>query len=639
MQEARRRRRRHRLGGAALAIALLLCLGHLAMGYVNPNFTPKHIERDAKLICTCRVSAIAADGKSIEVTVLDKIKGKSPAKLTLSFSAALAGKDGKRRVAQAMACFKETGKKPFLFVSGKFQGREGGLIHVAAVWMRLHKDKAGSWQFDRIDSELAGTFNGGTDMLIAAMRFIHKFPDAAIMPVIGGVKWSEHIRLGKLPGSAALVQAVDVNADGKLDVFVGGSAGDRLFLGKGDCKFGKAVAMSSSSLAAAWADFDGDGRVDLASLGKTGLSVHFQKAAGKFTRAEVKLPAEVKTGYPSLHVIDLAADGRADLVAWTGGAAPVILCNQAGKGKFARVNLPTSKKRLDLGVPGPAVVADLDGDGTCDVLHVHQKGGRFFKGKRDGSFELLAAPSAAMGAGKWRRAYLADLDSDGRLDIWLVGGGFEPRLLQNRGGGKFEEVMRQTGEPGYNIKGGAGCGALGDYNNDTFVDMIAGYTRNEAQTFFNRGFRSFAIDGTMALREDDVTGSDKGQAAVLWADLDGNGSLELISALTAGSLYVSMTGIGEVEDPACIRVTVSPKADFAGAVAMRFYLEGRCMGTRIADRWSGSALLSVASPGEYQVRYALPDGKEYARNIEVEDGAAKLVIGTADKRYKPTRIK
>jgi FG-GAP-like repeat len=622
---------------ATLVILLLLC-SSLAWAYVNPNFTPKHVESQSSTIFTFQVASIAADGKSAKLKMLKKIKGKPPKTVVLSFATALARKDGKKDVAEVIALLKNSGKKPALLSMGEFQGKEGGLMHLEATWVRLTKSKAGAWQFDRVDSELAGTFNGGTDMLIETMRFIRKFPDTPIMPVSGGIKWSEHIKLGKLPGKAALIQAVDVNADGKIDVFVGGTKGDRLFLGKGECAFEKPRELPSASLAAAWADFDGDGRVDLATLNAGGLNILFQKTAGKFTAVEIKLPGKVSSDSPTLHTIDLAVDGKADLVVGA-GSYPTVLRNTDGKGTMTVVKLPAHGKDLATGGSGPCAVADFNADGFADILQICQKTAFFYAGKGDGSFAVTVSPGARMGPAKSRKACVADLDGDGRLDVWLVGGGRNPNLLQNRGRGRFEEVMRFTGEPHYNIKAGAVCGALGDYNNDTFVDMIAAYGEARTQTFFNRGFRSFAIDEALGLTDEGIKNSAKGQTAVLWADVDTSGSLELVIALADGNAYVSLTSVGEMEDPTCLMVSISPKSRLAADLPVRFYLDGRCLGTRVAGRWTGPALLGVSEPGEYEIRYRLPDGKEYSRTLEAEEGARRFAIGIKDKLYRPAKKK
>ncbi len=594
----------------ALALAATLAAAQ-ALAFVNPNFTPKNVEKAATAIFTARVESVDADGQGATLEVGEVIKGELAAKkvrLSLKSSA------GDAKPEDLLELLKAAGKRPALIAAGEFEGKACALMHIEACWVRLARgaDDA-SWTFDRMDSALNGTFNGGTDMLIETMKFIRKFPSAPVMPVAGGVQWIEHVKLGTLPGKAAAIQAVDVDADGRLDLFAACPEGDRVFLQKAGGKFEDlSGAPGSKSLAAAWADFDGDGRPDLASLGADGLKLWLQKEPGKFTAVAVSGVDKVENASPTVGVVDLEPDGKPDLVVGA-GIWPMVFKND-GKGKLTGEPLPVLTG-LDLGATGPCVVADFDADGFADIVQVFQKDGWLWRGKA-GGFEAAVNCGALMGRPKSRSAFVADLDGDGLLDILLMGGGSTPYMLQNRGGTKFEETMRLTGESGYIIQPGATCAATGDYNNDTFVDLYVGYEEEPAQTFFNRGFRSFAINEPFKLKEDDLAGCDKGQAAMLLADFDASGSLELATALAGGDLYISRSDLGQMDKAQFLVIPVPADAKSAAPLVVRFHLEGRCLGARVASRFGPPATLGVSETGCYVVKYRPAGGNEVSFEME-----------------------
>jgi len=176
--------------------------------------------------------------------------------------------------------------------------------------------------------------------------------------------------------------------------------------------------------------------------------------------------------------------------------------------------------------------------------------------------------------------------------------------------------MRLTGESGYIIQPGASCAATGDYNNDTFVDLYVGYEEEPAQTFFNRGFRSFAINEPFKLKEDDLAGCDKGQAAMLLADFDASGSLELATALAGGDLYISRSDLGQMDKAQFLTVPVPADARSAAPLVVRFHLEGRCLGARVASRFGPPAMLGVSETGCYVVKYRPAGGSEVSFEME-----------------------
>lgn len=617
---------------AALAAAVLM-LGAQALALVNPNFTPKHVERTANAIFTFRVESVDADGKGATLAVGEIIKGKFAAKkLHLDLKAALEANKPEAKTDDFVGLLKSAGDQPALLAAGEYEGKACALVHIQSCWVRLNRgaDEA-NWVFDCMDPSLNGTFNGGTDMLIETMKFIIKFPSAPAMPVDAGVRWVEHVKLAKLPGKAAALIPVDVNGDGALDLFAACSEGDRIFLQVKDGKFDeKALEPGSKSLAAAWADFDGDGRPDLASLGKDGLTLWLQKEPGKFSSAAVAGIGKLEAESPTVGVVDLEPDGRPDLV--VGAGSPIVLKND-GKGGLSPVALPAAdKKAADYGVAGPCVIADFDADGFADIVQTFQKNGLLWRGKAGGFAEPVEC-GAMMGKPKSRIACVADMDGDGLLDIFLIGGGATPHMLQNRGGFRFEETMRLTGEPGYIIQPGANCAALGDYNNDTFVDMFIGYAEEPAQSFFNRGFRSFAINEPLKLKEDDQPDCDKGQSAMVWADFRRGGTLDLAVALANGDVYTSRTTCGQMEQPVTLTVPFPKNSKSAAPLVVRFHLEGRCLGARVADRWTGPAMLGVSETSIYTVKYRPAGSQEIT--TQMEPGGKP----TAENKSEPAKAK
>ncbi len=147
---------------------------------------------------------------------------------------------------------------------------------------------------------------------------------------------------------------------------------------------------------------------------------------------------------------------------------------------------------------------------------------------RNGEEAGLYAILESLGGG----AGLLDFDGDGRLDLFLTGGGrFEgsdpdiairgwpDRLYRNEGGWRFRDVTAEVGLGGEGHYG-HGC-AAGDYDNDGDPDLLVtayqGVTlyRNEA------GRRFVDVTDNAGLR------APGWATAAAWADVDGDGRLDL----------------------------------------------------------------------------------------------------------------
>jgi len=125
---------------------------------------------------------------------------------------------------------------------------------------------------------------------------------------------------------------------------------------------------------------------------------------------------------------------------------------------------------------------------------------------------------------------LLDYDGDGWLDVYAVQGGPLPpsanpscqdRLFRNRGNGTFEDVSDRAGLSRF--AGGYGHGvAVGDYDNDGHPDLFV--TRWQSYALLrNRGDGAFEDVTAKA----GLAGDRNWPTSAAWADLDGDGDLDL----------------------------------------------------------------------------------------------------------------
>ncbi len=134
-----------------------------------------------------------------------------------------------------------------------------------------------------------------------------------------------------------------------------------------------AVRPSAYVRAVASADFDRDGRDDLAvaytsyelETWRSGVDVLFSRPDGAFERRALDM-VEDKTGVFALATGDLDGDRAPDLVALTGDGATIVFLGD-GRGRFTREKTPppTWEGRCR-GVH--AVLRDLDGDGRDEIV-------------------------------------------------------------------------------------------------------------------------------------------------------------------------------------------------------------------------------------------------------------------------------
>jgi hypothetical protein len=180
--------------------------------------------------------------------------------------------------------------------------------------------------------------------------------------------------------SATTITAADVNRDGFVDLVVphrdGGQSFVYLHEGKsGDPTFRRVPfgEPRATIRVCGVADFDGDGRLDIAAVDeRRGLAVYFGQGGERFSEAVVVNEAPKETGpggdLPAgapyaLLVADINTDGKPDILVGKVRAPSTIHVNDGSGRAFTPVQLGDSR-----GATYGFAVGDVNGDGRPDIV-------------------------------------------------------------------------------------------------------------------------------------------------------------------------------------------------------------------------------------------------------------------------------
>jgi uncharacterized protein (DUF2141 family) len=290
---------------------------------------------------------------------------------------------------------------------------------------------------------------------------------------------------GKEPSA---VTVADFNRDGKDDLAVADRSGGAVHLlyGRGDGTFRPAgrFAAGKEPCAVAVGDFDRDGRPDLAVADSAGDAVCVLRGrVGGFAEA---VPYAVGKRPVAVAVADLDRDGKRDVVAANYDSGTVSLLRGRGDGTFREaVHFPCGKH------PSALAIADLNGDGKLDLVVANrfQVGTvRVLLGNGDGTFR---AP-VPYPVGSYPVAVVVrDFNGDGKLDL-AVGnwGSNDVNVLLGNGDGTFRPAVTSQ----------AGWGGLlldmvsADFNGDGKADLVVSYVDGRVWLLRGKGDGTFEFE-------------------------------------------------------------------------------------------------------------------------------------------------
>jgi hypothetical protein len=127
-------------------------------------------------------------------------------------------------------------------------------------------------------------------------------------------------------------------------------------------------------------------------------------------------------------------------------------------------------------------VADVDGDGLYDIYFVSQKGcNELWRNLGGGRFENITEQAGVGLCGQISvTASFADVDNDGKPDLFVTTVRHGNHLFHNLGSGKFSDITEQAG---LNYSGHSSGAVFFDYNRDGLLDLflsnVGRYTTDE----------------------------------------------------------------------------------------------------------------------------------------------------------------
>ena len=436
------------------------------------------------------------------------------------------------------------------------------------------------------------------------------------------------------------VQAGDINGDGQQDLVVVNSGDNALgvLLGNGDGTFqaqlttALPVTTPSSSFYPfmVLGDWNGDGKTDVAiagalpQAGSYAIAVMLSKGDGTF---QTPVTYSLTAAPFAFSVGDFNRDGKLDLV--TSGRAGVSTWLGNGDGTFKAAITTASSQQLVQGAP--LVIADFNQDGHLDVATATDgteadetvENLTLFLGNGDGTFQVqilpafLVQPSAA-----------GDLNGDGKPDLIAAGPSpMEVTILLNSGNGTFTAGPSIDLWP-TSVNSAPTAITLADLNGDQKLDLVSGLNGAEepslVSVLYGNGDGSFAQFPSYGATTSQTSG------VVVAADFNNDGKPDLATAFVGPSGYSNIrlllndgagfsppidTAIGIFQGP----VSSIAAGDFNG--------DGK-MDAVMAIAYPSSGIFALLGNGNGTFRTAVEYGQQITGPLVVGDfnGDGKLDI-------------
>ena len=307
----------------------------------------------------------------------------------------------------------------------------------------------------------------------------------------------------------------DVDNDGDLDLYLCNLLGtNKLLLNDGNGFFrdvskeqNRGVGKNGRTNAAIFGDVDNDGDLDLFITNEESTNRLFlNDGDGYFTEVTEKAGLTTISGGTSAAFADIDGDGKLDLFVTNWAAANILYHNESSKEtgvKFKNITAEAGIAGEPFAKSNGVCFADIDNDGDLDLFVTNRKlSNRLYLNNGNGIFKDVTESYFGLDSMLSYGAVFGDFDNDGYQDLYVSNVG-DNIFYKNLNGKKF---IPETEKFGIQMSGYCTGSACGDIDNDGDLDIYAASYINGNSVLFvnninNQNFIKFNIEGTISNRD------------------------------------------------------------------------------------------------------------------------------------------